>query len=79
MKRWATKMEVLNQQTKELHTVIGMEIIAYTREKAQELLDKYNFHYLTLDDEIIAEIPCKPWTNEPDWNKMIDYEVIRDN
>ena len=50
-----------------------------TKEKAQELLDKYNYHYLVLGDEIVAEIPCKEGTFEPDWNRMIDYEIIQNN
>lgn len=79
MKRWSTEMQVLNQQTKELHWVEGMVVISPTKEMAQELLDKYNYHYLVLGDEIVYEIPCKPGTLEPDWNKMIDYEVIREN
>lgn len=79
MKIWSTEMQVLNQQTKELHWVEGMRVKAFTKEKAQELLDKYNFHYLVLGDEIVAEIPCKPGTLDPDWNKMIDYEIIQNN
>ena len=79
MKLWSTEMQVLNQQTKELHWVEGMKVKAYTKEKAQELLDKYDFHYLILGDEIVAEIPCKHGTLEPDWCKMIDYEIIQNN
>ena len=41
MKLWSTEMQVLNQQTKELHWVEGMRVKAFTKEKAQELLDKY--------------------------------------
>lgn len=79
MKRWSTEMQVLNQQTKELHWVEGMVVIAPTKKHAQDLLDKYDYHYLVLGDEIVCEIPCKPGTHEPDWNKMVDYEAIRGN
>lgn len=79
MKIWSTEMQVLNQQTKELHWVEGMKVKAFTKEKAQELLDKYDYHYLVLNDEIVAEIPCKEGTFEPDWNRMIDYEIIQNN
>lgn len=72
-------MEVINQRTKEIHVVIGPRVIAPTREAAQELLDKYNFHYLILGDELIAEIPCIEGTHEPDWKKMVDYEAIKYN
>lgn len=79
MKLWSTEMQVLNQQTKELHWVEGMKVRSPTRESAQKLLDKYNFHYLVLGDEIIAEIPCKEGTLDPDWNRMVDYDVIQCN
>lgn len=79
MKRWSTEMQVLNQETKELHWVEGMVVISQSRESAQKLLNKYNYHYLVLGDEIVCEIPCKPETLEPDWNRMVDYEAIRDN
>ena len=73
-------MQVLNQHTKELHWVEGMPVIAYSKKKAQEILDKYNYHYLVLGDEIVAEIPCMPGTvNVPDWSRMVDYEAIRHN
>lgn len=79
MKLWDTQMQVLNQETKELCWVEGMRVRAFTREKARAILDKYDYHYLVFGDEIVAEIPCKPGTYDPDWDKMIDYEVIRDN
>ena len=79
MKIWSTEMQVLNQKTKELHWVEGMRVKAFTKEKAQEILDRYNYHYLVLGDEIVAEIPCKEGTFDPDWNRMIDYEIIQNN
>jgi len=79
MKLWETKMQVLNQKTQELIWVEGLRVRAYTREKAQKLLDKYNYNYLILGDEIIAEIPCKANTLDPDWNKIIDYQIIQEN
>jgi len=79
MKLWDTKMQVLNQKTKELHWVESMRVKAPTREAAQALLDKYDFHYIILLDEIICEIPCKKGTLEPNWCKMIDYEIIENN
>lgn len=79
MKMWSTLMQVLNQKTKELHWVEGMKVKAPTKEAAQRLLDKYDYHYLVLGDQIIAEIPCKPGTLEADWNKMIDYDAIEGN
>ena len=79
MKIWSTEMQVLNQKTKELHWVEGLKVKAFTREKAQQLLNKYNFHYLVLGDEIVAEVQCVKGTLNPDWSKIIDYEIIENN
>ncbi len=76
MKLWETKMQVLNQETKQLVWVEGMRVKEATRERAQKILDKYNYHYLVLGDEIVAEIPCKPGTARPDWSRMVDYDII---
>lgn len=79
MRMWSTEMQVLNQETRELHWVEGMVVKSPTREMAQKLLDKYDYHYLVLGDEIVCEIPCKPGTLEPDWNRMVDHQAIREN
>lgn len=57
---WETKMQVVNQQAKEIFWVCGMTVKASTREAAQAILDKHDFFYLVLGDRIVAEIPCKP-------------------
>lgn len=79
MKIWQTFMQVLNQGTKELVWVEGYRVKSPTRESAQRLLDKHDFHYLVLGDEILAEIPCIPGTDEPDWDRMIDFQSITEN
>lgn len=79
MKTWITEMQVLNQETKELHWVAGMRVVAPTHKAAQEILDKYNYHYLVILGELIAEMPCMPGTQDPDFSKMVDYEVIQNN
>lgn len=79
MKLWNTMMQVVNQQTGEFHWVEGMRVKAFSRKLAQEILDKYDYHYLVLGDEIVAEIPCNPGTLDPDWSKMVDYQVINGN
>ena len=79
MKLWGTKMQVLNQVTKELIWVDGMRVKAFSRGKVLEILDKFDYDYLVLDNQIVSEIPCKKGTLEPDWGRMIDYETITDN
>jgi len=46
---------------------------AISWELAQEWCYENRGH-LVVTGELIAEIPCKEGTYEPDWDNMIDYE-----
>ena len=79
MRTYSTKMQVLNQETKELVWVGGMKVIAHSEQHAQQILDRHDYHYLALDGELIAEIPCIKGTYQPDWGGMIEYNPINEN
>jgi len=78
MKTWLTEIKALNPHTKEMKTWDGGNIEALTFEKAQQWCDE-NKGYLKVIGELVAEIPCKEGTNEPDFRNMIDYETIQNN
>lgn len=78
MKKWATEIKALDAKTGEMKTWCGDNVDAPTWELAQEWCDK-NKGYLKVVGELIAEIPCKENSLEPDWEKMIDYETINQN
>lgn len=77
MRRWYTEIKVWSQK-EQRHLKLGFRpVIAPTKEAAQEVLDKYNFHFVTLGDEIIGEVSGSP--TDPHWKRMIDYEAIMYN
>ncbi|WP_312306218.1 hypothetical protein [Chryseobacterium sp.] len=76
---YCTQMQVVNQETKELVWVDGMRIEAPTWELAQEILDKDNYHYLKITGKLVAEIPCKKGSFEPDWKNAVDYDKLNQN
>ena len=73
MKIWCTEIKALDAKTDEMKTWGGDEVEAPTFELAQKWCDE-NKGYLKVIGELIAEIPCKKNTYEPDFNNTIDYE-----
>lgn len=78
MKLWSTEIKALDAKTGEMSTWCGEHVEAPTWELAQEWCYN-NRGYLKVIGELIAEIPCKEGTLEPDFDKMIDYEDINKN
>jgi len=62
----------LIQKDGELKTWSGRKIKALTMGLAQQWCDE-NEGYLTVVGELVAKIPCKPGTLEPDFSKKVDY------
>lgn len=71
---FCTQMQVVNQETKELIWIDGMRIEAPNWDLAQEIIDKEDYNYLIITGQLVAEIPCKEGTCEPDWKNAIDYQ-----
>lgn len=78
MKLWCTEIKALDPHTGEMKTWCGDNIPAPTWAMAQKWCDE-NKGYLNVVGELVAEIPCKPGTYEPDWDNMTDYENIQNN
>ena len=78
MKIWTSELKAFDANTGEMKTWVGDHIKAPTWELAQQWCDN-NKGYLKVVGELIAEIPCKHGTIEPDWDKMTDYENIQNN
>ena len=78
MKIWCTEIKALEASTGAMKTWGGDYVKAPTMELAQQWCDE-NKGYLKVVGELVAEIPCKEGTYEPDWNNMIDYDVIKNN
>jgi hypothetical protein len=78
MKKWVTEFRAIDQQDGQMKTWGGDEVEAPTFQLAQEWCYK-NKGYLKVIGELIAEIPCKDGTNEPNFKNIIDYESINKN
>jgi len=78
MRVWLTEIKAICPNTGELKTWGGDNVEAPTFEMAQIWCNE-NKGYLKVIGELIAEIPCKENSFEPDFSKMIDYENTRNN
>jgi len=73
MKLWCTEIKALEAKTGEMKTWGGEHVQAPTWELAQQWCDE-NRGYLKVIGELVAEIPCKEGSYEPDFDKIVDYE-----
>jgi hypothetical protein len=78
MKQWLTQFKAPDARTGEMKTWCGENVVAPTHELAQQWCYENRGHLIVIG-ELIAEIPCKDGTHEPDWDKMVDYEDIQNN
>lgn len=78
MKTWVTELYALDYNTGDYKTWAGDNIKAPTWQLAQQWCDN-NKGYLKVIGELIAEIPCKEGTIEPNWDEMTDYEIVQNN
>lgn len=78
MKIWCTEIQALKASTGEMKTWCGEHVQAPTMALAQQWCDD-NRGYLKVIGELVAEIPCKKGTYEPDFEKMVDYENVKNN
>lgn len=79
MKIWGTEVKAICPIDGELKTFGGPNIKAPSRQLAHEYCQNNGLGYCRITDELIAEIPCKEGTYEPDWDNMTDYENIQRN
>jgi len=73
MKIWLTEFKAADAKTGEMKTWGGENVTAPSWELAQQWCYD-NRGYLKVIGELVAEIPCKEGTYEPDFDNMIDYE-----
>lgn len=73
-KYWTTKIIAKSPLDGQLRNYCGPNIPAETYEQAQEYCEQNGLGYCWVDAQLVCEIPCKPGTLEPDWDKRIDYD-----
>jgi hypothetical protein len=79
MTLYVTEIKAISPNTGELTTFLGPNVPGISEQDAQDYCENNGLGYCKVIGELIAEIPCKEGTYEPDWNKMIDYENERLN
>lgn len=79
MKKYVTEISAISPITGELTTYVGPEIPGISFEDAENYREKNGLGYCKIIGELIAEIPCKKESFEPDWKNQTDYETITNN
>ncbi len=76
---YVTEIKAICPHSGDLKTYCGPNVPGISIETAQEYCEMNGLGYCRVIGELIAEIPCKEGTYEPDFNKMVDYENERLN
>lgn len=74
MKYWVTEITAKSPEDGQLRKYGGPNVPAETYEEAQEYCEKNGLGYCWIAGQLISDIPCKPGTLEPDWDKRTDYD-----
>lgn len=75
MKQWVTSIKAIDPQDGQMKLWSGPHVPGIDRSDAERYCQENGLGYCSIDGELIAEIPCKEGTHEPDWDKMIDYQA----
>jgi len=79
IKTWVTEIEAIHPFDGVLKKWAGPEVPGITIKDAQDYCENNSLGYCRVIGELIAEIPCKENTFEPDFKNLIDYENTRNN
>jgi hypothetical protein len=79
MRMWVTEILAIDPATGEMKSWAGPNVPGINHDDAERYCQLNELGYCNVLGELVAEIPCKEGTNEPDFGKMIDYERINNN
>ena len=79
MKLWVTEIEAKDHFTGQLKKYGGPEVPGICKSDADLYCQNNGLGYCKVVGELVAEIPCKEGTYEPDFKNMIDYEKTQNN
>lgn len=71
---YVTEIKALCPYTGEMKTYGGPEVPGISFADAQAYCENNGLGYCKVIGRLVAEIPCKDGTYEPDWDNMTDYE-----
>lgn len=79
MTLYVTEIKALSPSSGEMRNYCGPNVPGISMETAQEYCEMNGLGYCKVIGELVAEIPCKEGSYEPDFDKMVDYENIKSN
>ena len=79
MKQYVTEIKAISPVDGELKTYCGPEVPGISFSDAQAYCENNGLGYCKVIGELVAEIPCKPGTHEPDMSKIVHYDSINNN
>lgn len=79
MNIYATTVQAISPIDGELKKYCGPNVPGISEQDARDYCENNGLGYCHIEGLLIAEIPCKEGTHDPDWSKMTDYENIRSN
>jgi len=79
MKLYVTEIKAISPLDGEIKTYGGPNVPGISFADAQEYCENNGLGYCKVYGELVAEIPCKEGTYEPDFDNMVDYENVNLN
>lgn len=79
IKLWVTEIKAIDPATGFMKTWCGPNVPGISHDDAVRFCQHNELGYCKVIGELTAEIPCKEGMQEPDMDKMVDYEKINNN
>lgn len=79
MKWFVTEIHAVCPVMHSMYKWVGPNVPGIDMATAQEYCNNNGLGYCKVIGELVAEIPCKEGSYEPDFSKMVDYEKINQN
>lgn len=79
IKLWVTEITAISPITGDMTKYGGPDVPGISASDAQSYCENNGLGYCKVIGELVADIPCKKGTYEPDFKNMVDYETIGNN
>ena len=79
MNLYTTIIQAICLHTGKLTTYCGPHVPGISFADAQNYCETHELGYCKVEGVLVAEIPCKEGTHDPDWDNMVNYDQQRIN
>lgn len=79
MRMWITRIWAIDPVDNKMKSWCGPNVPGINHDDAVQYCQQNELGYCAVLGELVAEIPCKEGTHEPDMDKMVDYDSIQNN